>query len=167
MVIMEEGETADLSLIGCSGFVCSGIALDAQDAIDQATVEVPGAASVIESRKFIEAYRSNEALRTMVNRHQALHLAEGRQFTAYNALHSAERRLCRWLAQTGMEQIEVTQEALGRMVAVRRTTINKVYRELERVDVIAVNRGSIQIAKPAELRRRSCECYGLLKKELR
>ena len=167
MVIMESGETADVSLIGRSGFVCSGVALDAQDAIDQATVEVPGRASAIGTRSFIDAYRSNESLQTMVNRHQALHLAEGRQLTACNAIHSAEKRLCRWLAQaydqTGMDEIQITQEALGRMVSVRRTTINKVYNDLEDDGLISVNRGGVRIANSAELQRRSCECYSILK----
>ena len=103
----------------------------------------------------------------MVNRHQALHLAEGRQLTACNAIHSAEKRLCRWLAQaydqTGMDEIQITQEALGRMVSVRRTTINKVYNDLEDDGLISVNRGGVRIANSAELQRRSCECYSILK----
>lgn len=35
------------------------------------------------------------------------------------------------LRKIGMKEIEVTEEALACMVAVRRTAINKVYRELE------------------------------------
>lgn len=168
MVIMASGDTADVSLIGRSGFVCSGVALDAQDAIDQATVEIAGRASAIPAKAFIDAYRSNEAVRTNVNRHQALHLAEGRQLTACNAVHSAGQRLCRWLAQacdqTGNDEINITQEALGRMVSIRRTTINRVYKDLEEDGLISVNRGGIRIANPAELQRRSCECYRILKR---
>jgi hypothetical protein len=78
---MESGQTAEVSLIGREGLVCSGAVLDVQDAIDRATVEVGTAAFHISSTSFIRAYRSHDKLRTIVNRHHAMFIAEGRQST--------------------------------------------------------------------------------------
>jgi hypothetical protein len=109
--------------------LCSGVTLDVQDAIDQATVEIGGAASRISSTSFIRAYRSNDDLRTLVNRHHAMFIAEGRQSVACNAIHNVHPRLCRWLAnaqdQAGVDELELTQEFLARMLGVQRTTSTK------------------------------------------
>jgi CRP-like cAMP-binding protein len=130
VVLMETGETAEVSLIGREGLVCSGAVLDVQDAIDQATVQIGTAASIISTASFIRAYRSHEELRTSVNRHHAMFIAEGRQSAACNAIHTADQRLCRWLAnaryQAGIDDLEVTQEFLPRMVGISRSTISQI-----------------------------------------
>jgi CRP-like cAMP-binding protein len=168
VVLMESGKTAEVSLIGREGLVCSGIALDVQDAIDQATVEVGAAASRISSGSFIRAYRSSNDLRTVVNRHHAMFIAEGRQSTACNAVHDASQRLCRWLSnaqdQAGVDDLDLTQEFLGRMVGVQRTTINQICGVLQAEGVIDLSRGHIRIVQPDALRTRSCECYGILRR---
>jgi CRP-like cAMP-binding protein len=168
VVVMESGETAEVSLIGRDGLVCSGIALDVQDAMDQATVEVGAAASRISSGSFIRAYRSNNDLRTVVNRHHAMFIAEGRQSTACNAVHDASQRLCRWLAnardQAGVDDLDLTQEFLGRMMGVQRSTINQICGVLHAEGIIDVSRGHIRIVQPEALRTRACECYRVLRK---
>jgi CRP-like cAMP-binding protein len=166
VVVMESGEAAEVSLIGREGLVCSGVVLDVQDAIDQATVEVGTAAFRISSTSFIRAYRSHDKLRTIVNRHHAMFIAEGRQSTACNAVHNASERLCRWLAnaqdRSGMDNLEITQEFLARMVGVGRSTINQFCGLLHSEGIIDTSRGHIKILQPEALRSRACECYRIL-----
>jgi CRP-like cAMP-binding protein len=148
--------------------LCSGVTLDVQDAIDQATVEIGGAASRISSTSFIRAYRSNDDLRTLVNRHHAMFIAEGRQSVACNAIHNVHPRLCRWLAnaqdQAGVDELELTQEFLARMLGVQRTTINQICGALRAEGIIDTSRGHITILQPEALRNNACECYGILRK---
>ncbi|MCK1518342.1 Crp/Fnr family transcriptional regulator [Bradyrhizobium sp. 190] len=168
VVLMESGQTAEVSLIGREGLVCSGVVLGVEDAIDQATVEVGSPASCISSASFIRAYHSHDKLRTIVNRHHAMFIAEGRQSTACNAVHTASERLCRWLAnaqdQSGMDDLEITQEFLARMVGVQRTTVNQLCGVLHAEGIIDTSRGHIRILQPEALRSRACECYGVLRK---
>jgi CRP-like cAMP-binding protein len=60
-------------------------------------------------------------------RYNDLLLAQVQQSVACNALHALEARLCRWLLQTHDcmegEVIPLTQEFLGQMLGVRRTTV--------------------------------------------
>lgn len=168
VVVMESGQTAEVSLIGREGLVCSEIVLDVQDAIDQATVEVGAIVSCVPSESFIRAYRSNEKLRTIVNRHHAMFIAEGRQSTACNAIHHVSQRLCRWLAnardQSGVDDLELTQDFLSRMLGVQRTTINQICVDLTQEGIIDTSRGHITILQLEALRGRACECYRILRK---
>jgi hypothetical protein len=54
-------------------------------------------------------------------------LGQVQQSVACNALHAMEARLCRWLLQThdcvDGDIIPLTQEFLGQMLGVRRTTV--------------------------------------------
>lgn len=167
VVVMNSGQTAETSLVGRDGMVCSAVVLDVQDAIDQATVEIPTEAFRIRTEPFIAAYRKNEALRTSVNRYHALLIAESRQSTACNALHNAEQRLCRWLAdacdRTGSDELPLTQEFLGRMLGLRRSTVTEIYAVLQAQGLVSLTRGHTTILNPQALRNRACECYGILK----
>ena len=167
VVVMESGQTAEVSLVGREGIVCSGIVLDVQNAIDQATVEVGGEASRLSAASLIRAYRSHDKFRAVVNRHHAMFIAEGRQSTACNAIHHIGPRLCRWLAnardQSGIDDLQLTQDFLGRMLGVQRTTINQVCTDLAAQGIIDTIRGHIRILQPDALRDRACECYGILR----
>ncbi len=170
VVVMNSGQTAETSLVGRDGVVCSAIVLDVQDAIDQATVEIPADAFRMRTEPFIAAYRDNEALRTAVNRYHALLIAESRQSTACNALHNAEQRLCRWLAdardRTGSNELPLTQEFLGRMLGLRRSTVTEIYAVLQDQGLVSLTRGRTTILNPEALQARACECYGILRERI-
>jgi CRP-like cAMP-binding protein len=167
VVTMESGQTADTSIVGREGMVCSAIVLDVNHALDQATVEIPGDAIRIHSRVFIAAYRKCEPLRSMLNRYHALMLAEARQSIACNALHDVEHRLCRWLAEaqdrTGSDQLALTHEFLARMLDVQRSTISVICPPLRDAGIVLYGRGNMKILDANRLRESACECYRILR----
>ena len=168
VVTMESGETAETSIVGREGMVCSAIVLDVNDAIEQATAELPGHARRISSKAFINLYSQNEKLRSLVNRYHALMFAEARQSVACNSLHQAPERLCRWLSnardRTGQDTLPLTQEFLARMLGVNRSTITSLYPLLEKGGLIRGTRGHVEILDLDGLRASACECYGVLRK---
>jgi CRP-like cAMP-binding protein len=167
VVTMESGRTAECAVVGQDGMVCSAIVLDVLDAMDQATVEIPGAAARIASRMFTTIYRESEELRSVINRYHALLLSEARQSVACNALHGAERRLCRLLAEiqdrTGYEKLPLTQEYLSRLLGLRRSSVTDLYPTLEERGILKGTRGYVEIVRPTALREHACECYSILK----
>jgi CRP-like cAMP-binding protein len=170
-VIMSSGQTAEVSLIGREGIVCSGVVLDVQDALDQATVELDAKAFRMPAVSFIRAYRSHDKLRSIVNRHHAMFIAEGRQSAACNAIHHVNQRLCRWLAnardQSGVDDLQLTQDFLARMLGVQRTTVNQICVDLGAEGIIDISRGHIRILRLDKLRDRACECYGILRERFK
>src|SRR5437764_1144705 len=94
-------------------------------------------------------------------------LAQVQQSVACNALHALEARLCRWLLQThdctDGDMIPLTQELLGQMLGVRRTTVTIAARLLQSAALIRYRRGHIQILDRVGLENTSCECYALIR----
>ena len=168
VITMESGESAETSIVGREGMVCSAIVLDVHDALDQATVEMPGDGTRISSKAFTALYRQHDVLRSLVNRYHALMFAETRQSVACNSLHQAPERLCRWLSnardRTGQDTLPLTQEFLARMLGVNRSTITSLYPLLEKRGLIRGSRGHVEILDPGGLQASACECYGVLRK---
>lgn len=80
-----------------------------------------------------------------------------------NALHSVEERFCRWLLiasdRIQRDTIELTQEFLAEMLAVRRASVNHVGRKLQTAGLISYRRGQLTIVDRAGLEELTCECY--------
>src|SRR5262249_26552145 len=93
--------------------------------------------------------------------------AEAQQICACNATHEGETRLARWLLQcadrTGTEQSTVTQESLGEMLGIRRTTVTLLAQHLQDRGIIKYSRGKIAIVDRAVLESCACGCYGTVK----
>src|SRR5262249_57360751 len=84
-------------------------------------------AAWLSAAEFHAAAQECQAIRVLVVRYNDLLLAQVQQSVACNALHALEARLCRWLLQThdcvDADAIPLTQEFLGQMLGVRRTTV--------------------------------------------
>ena len=167
VIVMQSGQTASTSIVGRNGMVCSGGLLDASEAIDQATVEIPGPAARIRTSHVVAAYRESEPLRARINRYHAVVLAEAQQSVACNALHNLEERLSRWLLEahdrTGLQELPLTQEFLSSMLGVQRTSVTLVQHKLAAAGLTSTHRGMIVIENIEGLRECSCECYALLR----
>jgi Mn-dependent DtxR family transcriptional regulator len=62
-------------------------------------------------------------------------------------------------------EFQLTQEFLAMMLGVRRPGVTLAARELQRSGLIHYKRGNVKILDHAGLVKRSCECYGVSKRE--
>jgi CRP-like cAMP-binding protein len=92
-----------------------------------------------------------------------LQLAEARQTSACRAVHPASARLARMLLEcvlhTGELRLRLTQEFMGGMIGVGRTTVTRAASRLQDRGLIRYSRGRIIILDDAGLRLHACECY--------
>jgi CRP-like cAMP-binding protein len=90
-------------------------------------------------------------------------LQQTQQMVACNALHSLEERMARWLLEVSDRindtELPVTQEILGQVLGVRRTTVTLIAQKLQQEGRIRYRRGHIAIMNPDALRAIACECY--------
>jgi hypothetical protein len=87
---------------------------------------------------------------------------------ACNALHTVEARLACWLLlfqdridRTGA--LPITQELLGKVLGVRRTTITIAARALQPAGLIVSKWGSVTVLDRTGLERASCGRYGVIR----
>lgn len=64
------------------------------------------------------------------------------------------------------DEFLLTQELLAMMLGVQRTGVSAAATSLQRAGLIRYRRGTVTILDRRGLKRRSCECYGISKKEL-
>ena len=170
VVVMQTGEEVETATIGREGALGTGVALGSRHATGRALVQLPGTAARIPAAQFVAAASRSAAIRDIAARYNTLLIAQIQQSVACNALHDAEARLCRWLLNcsdcVNSDTIPLTQEFLGQMLGVRRTTVTIVARMLQAAGMIRYRRGVIQIIDRAALEEGACECYATTRQHL-
>ena len=167
VTVMRNGATVETATIGRAGVIGASAGLGARSTIARAIVQLAGTAAWIPAPHFQAAAARSQAIRDLIVRYSDVLLAEVQQSVACNALHGLEARLCRWLLQTqdciDGNIIPATQEFLGQMLGVRRTTVTMAARLLQSGGLIHYRRGHIQILDRAALEDISCECYAVIR----
>jgi CRP-like cAMP-binding protein len=168
VAVMQGGATVESASIGRSGVIGASAGLGARSAFAGAIVQLPGTAAWLSAAHFYAAASQSQAIRDLIVHYNDLLLAQTQQSVACNALHVLETRLCRWLLQThdciDSDAIPLTQELLGQMLGVRRTTVTIAARLLQSAGLIRYRRGVIQILDRKGLEEISCECYAAVRK---
>jgi CRP-like cAMP-binding protein len=156
------GREAILGVLGALGSHRSGM---------RAIVQIPVTGWRMRAVDLRAATEKSRHLRHLVLRSSELLLAQVQQTAACNALHSAECRLCRWILQVrdriDTDTIQLTQDFLAQMLAVRRPTVTLIAQSLQNAGLISYRRGRIEILDRAGLERQACECVGAIRTKTR
>jgi CRP-like cAMP-binding protein len=163
IVVLSSGQAVEAGMLGRNGAVGAGAVVDGAVAINQAMVQVPGSANVINTGVLRRLADESETLRRQLATYERAFFAEAQQVAACNAVHHLEERLCRWLLQsrdlTGQETLPLTQEFLATMLGVQRTSVTLVARKLQESGLLSYRRGHIELKDIPALRDSCCECY--------
>jgi CRP-like cAMP-binding protein len=170
VAVMQSGITVETVTIGRGGVIGATAGLGSRRAVGRAVVQLPGHAARIPVSQFHAAAAQSDGIRDLVVRCNDLLITQIQQSVACNALHQLEARLCRWLLQThdccDGDAIPLTQEFLGHMLGVRRTTVTIAARLLQSAGMIRYRRGHIQILDRPALEASACECHGMVKRSI-
>jgi CRP-like cAMP-binding protein len=169
LVVAKDGGAIETATIGREGAVGLHSAVGKRLSFTRATIQVPGNFSVIRATAFARSLHDHAPVRDLIARYTEVLWAEAQQIAACNAVHDAPARLCRWLLQTadriGSDQVPLTQELIGQMLGVRRTTVTLLSQSLQRRGMIKYARGHITILNREHLKHCACECYAVMQQE--
>jgi CRP-like cAMP-binding protein len=170
VVVLADGDMVEAGMIGSDGVAGTPAALDGAISLNRAIVQVPGAGLSIEIAPIRAAVAASRSLRIKLYEHDQIMLAQAQQSAACNVKHDVEARLCRWLLRTRdlvkSKDINLTQEFLGQMLGVRRTSVTLAAQQLQKAGLIKYRRGTIEICDVAGLEEASCECYEAVKNQI-
>lgn len=170
VAVMRNDATVETMTVGRAGVIGATAGLGSRRVLGRAVVQLPGAAARLPSARFQAAAQQSDALRKLVVRYNDLLILQTQQSVACNALHALEARLCRWLLQSqdcvDGDTIPLTQELLGQMLGVRRTSVTLAARLLQTGGMISYRRGLVQIVDRAGLKQCACECYDVVRRSL-
>jgi CRP-like cAMP-binding protein len=168
--VTEAGSSAETAGVGNEGIVGVALFMGGESTSSSAVVQTSGQAYRLEARVLKQEFDRAGLLQKMLLRYTQALLTQMSQTAACNRHHSLEQRLCRWLLLTedrsASSDLTMTQELIASMLGVRREGITEAAGNLQRAGLILNRRGHIAVLQRTGLEARSCECYGVVKKEM-
>jgi CRP-like cAMP-binding protein len=166
---MANGQAAEVGTIGNEGLVGLPVVFGDDRAPTSVYVQVPGAGLRMQAAAFKNELARSASMRTVMLRYAHAFFNQVAQSAACNHFHTLEQRCCRWLLMTQdrmqSDEFLLTQEFLAMMLGVQRTGVTAAAGALQRAGLIRYKHGNVTVIDRRGLIRRSCECYGVSKKE--
>jgi CRP-like cAMP-binding protein len=163
VVTLSSGELIEAAMVGRDGVIGAAAALDGKISLSRAIVQISGRGVSCDVDALKHAARQSETLHSLLIRHEQVVYAQAQQTAACNITHTIEERLARWLLRARdlslSGTLPFTQEFLGEMLGVRRTSVSVVAHRLQQSGFLKYARGRIEIIDPNGLEESACECY--------
>ena len=171
LTAMSDGAAIENATLGREAILGSLGALGTHHANMRALVQIPVTGWRMPAADLRDVAEKSRHVRRLVLRSTELLQAQLQQTAACNALHSAERRLCRWISQArdrvDSDTIQLTQDFLAQLLAVRRPTVTLIAQGLQNAGLISYRRGRIEILDRQGLERQACECLNAVRLKTR
>ena len=169
--VMESGASAETAGVGNEGVVGIALFMGGDSTPSSAVVQTAGHAYRLEGRLLKQEFMRAGLMQRLLLRYTQALITQMIQTAACNRHHSVEQQLCRWLLLTldrgPSRELVMTQELVASMLGVRREGITEAAGALQRAGLIRYRRGHIAVLERSGLETRACECYTVVKKELR
>jgi CRP-like cAMP-binding protein len=166
---LDHGAMVEVASVGNEGIV--GVPLVPSGAFAvRAISQRAGHCLRLDAAILLEWTARSKAFQTLVERYTQALFGQIAQAAACNRLHSNDERLARWLLmqqdRVGCAQFTITQDFVGQLLGVRRSTVSVSASLLQRDGAIRYSRGHVTIIDRELLESASCECYATIKAEL-
>ncbi|MBC7622305.1 MAG: Crp/Fnr family transcriptional regulator [Aeromicrobium sp.] len=169
LYVMENGASAEIAVVGNEGVVGIALFMGGGSTPSRAVVQSAGKSYRIKAGAMVEEFnQSGPVMHLMLRYTQAL-IAQMAQTAVCNRHHSLDQQLCRWLLlsvdRLPGSELAMTQELIANMLGVRREGVTEAALKLQKSGLIHYARGHIFVIDRVGLEKRTCECYGVVKKE--
>lgn len=156
----------EVGIFGREGVSATFLLLGATDTPHQSFVQVAGVSALrIEAAPFLHALEQSNTLRTTLLRYVQVSLIQTAQSAASNAHQRVEARLARWLLmchdRMNGDEITLTHEFMGMMIAADRSGVTVCLHILEGAGMIQSLRGRVIIRDRAKLLELAGDGYGM------
>ena len=166
-----DGASIEVGMIGNEGVAGLPVLLGINSAPYRVLVQIPGNAVRMRAETVKKVFDEAGLLHTLLLKYTHTLLTQIAQSAACNRFHTVEKRLCRWLLisrdRIHSDNIYLTQEFLSHMLGVPRTSVTTVAGKLQRAGFIRYSRGKIQIVDRPAMEAESCECYEIIREDIR
>lgn len=166
---LEDGSSSETALVGNEGLVGISIFMGGESMPSSTEVQSPGHAYRLSRKLMKHEFSLGGQLQHVALLFTQALIAQTSQTAVCNQHHSLDQKMCRWLLmtldRTSGNELVVTQEAIGRLLGVRRESVTQVLGQFQKDQLIERARGRITIPDRAKLEKRVCECYAVVQEE--
>ena len=165
------GQVAEVGVIGREGFVYPSLVLGANTIPFKVQVQIAGDVHRLPIRDLLRATERSPTLRHALLLFAHVNTVQASYSVLSNAVHSIDKRLARWLLmchdRSPSDDMALTHQFVGVMLAVRRPSVTKSMHVLEGMNMIETYRGCITITNRAALEAFAGDAYGRPEAEYR
>ncbi len=169
--VMASGASAESAGVGNEGVVGIALFMGGETTPSYAVVQTAGHGYRLAGRLLKQEFTRGGLMQRLLLRYTQALLTEMTQTAACNRHHSIEQQLCRWLLLTldrhPSGELIMTQELIASILGVRREGITEAAGRLQQAGFIRYRRGHIAVLDRSGLETRACECYAVVRKEVR
>jgi len=177
--VTASGASAETTGVGHEGVVGIPLFMGGQTTASSAVVHTGGMGWRLDRHLLVQEFARGGALQRALLRYTQALMTQISQTAACYRHHNVEQQLSGWLMATADRMVAgspsgappaelvMTQELLASLLGVRRESITQAAGRLQGLGLIRYRRGHISVINAAGLRTQACECYGVVKAELR
>jgi len=171
LYVMANGDSAEIAVVGNDGVVGVSVFMGGEGMSSRAVVQNAGECYRLTAQAMRTEFALGGSLQYLALRFTQALIAQMVQTGACNRHHTLEQQLCRWLLLTldrlPGNEVTMTQQLIGNMLGVRRAGVTEATGKLEQLGVIRYSKGRITVLDRAKLEKRACECYDVVKMEIK
>lgn len=169
LYVMVDGASAEIAVVGKEGIVGVSLFMGADTTPSRAIVQSAGHAYRLKGEVLKEEFSQSGPFQDLLLHYTQALLTQMALTAACNRHHSVDQQLCRWLLlsldRLPANELLMTQELIANMLGVRREGVTEAAGNLQKSGLIKYSRGHIEILNRLGLEARTCECYGVVKRE--
>jgi CRP-like cAMP-binding protein len=167
--VMDSGATTEIAIVGNEGVVGVSLFMSGESTTSRAVVQSAGLGYRLKANQMMEEFNRTGPVMYLLLRYTQALITQMAQTAVCNRHHSLDQQLCRWLLlsldRLRSNELVVTQELIANLLGVRREGVTEAAGRLLAAGLITYRRGHITVLDRAQLERRSCECYAVVKRE--
>ncbi len=171
LYVLESGASAEIAGVGNEGVIGISLFMGGNTTPSSAVVQTAGHCYRLSGNLLREEFSRAGLMQRLLLRYTQALLTQMCQTAACNRHHSIDQQLCRWLLLTldrlPSNELVMTQELVASALGVRRESVTEAAGKLQRAGFVRYRRGHISVLDRAGLETGACECYAVVKKEIR
>jgi CRP-like cAMP-binding protein len=169
LYMLANGASAEIAVVGNEGLIGVSLFMGGETTSSRAVVQSAGHAYRLSSQLLKDEFNRASAMQHLLLRYTQALITQMAQTAVCNRHHSVDQQLCRWLLlsldRLPSNELVMTQELIANMLGVRREGVTEAAGNLQTAGLIHYSRGHIAVLNRAGLEARTCECYGVVKRE--
>jgi CRP-like cAMP-binding protein len=169
LYVMESGASAEIAVAGREGLVGLSLFMGGGSTPSRAVVQSAGEGYRINAATIRHEFNHSVPVMRLLLRYTQAVITQMTQTAACNRHHALDQQLCRWLLlsldRLDGPDLRMTQELIANMLGVRREGVTEAAQRLQKLGFIQYRRGHIHVLSREGLEQRSCECYGVVRRE--
>ena len=169
LYVMENAASAEIAVIGNEGMVGVALFMGGESTLSRAIVQNAGHAFRLDAKQLKAEFSRAAELQLLLLRYAHALITQMVQTAACNRHHTLDQQLCRWLLMSldrlPTNQLHMTRKLVGNMLGITGKSVDTASAVLEAAGLIKARGGEITVLDRAGVELRSCECYGVVKRE--